>query len=158
MFEDDLIAETAAVGVSTAPRHRFRLDASTPSPLEEEVVSLFDQLQDRLQRYLFSLGMPATDCEEIIQEVFLALFQHLRDGKPRHNLRGWVFQVAHNWALKQRNVTRRNRQALWEYGGTSAENFFVDRAPNPEDHLAGNHGMCDCSVFYRPCPNRTGGA
>jgi RNA polymerase sigma-70 factor (ECF subfamily) len=99
---------------------------------------LFDQLQDRLQRYLVSLGLPIADCEETIQEVFLALFQHLQRGKPRHNLRGWVFQVAHNLALKQRNVSRRNRQTLLEYGGASAENFFVDRGPNPEDQFAGN--------------------
>jgi RNA polymerase sigma-70 factor, ECF subfamily len=138
MFKDEIGAETASVGVSAAPRHRSNLDSSKPSPLEEEVVSLFDQLQDRLQRYLFSLGLPAPDCEEIVQEAFLALFQHLQSGKPRHNLRGWVFQVAHNLALKQRNVTRRNRQTLLEYGGASAENFFVDQSANPEDQLAGN--------------------
>jgi RNA polymerase sigma-70 factor (ECF subfamily) len=137
MFEDRIVAGTAAASVSAAAHPRSFPDSSKASPLEEEVVSLFDQLRDRLLRYLLSLGLPAADSEEIVQEVFLALFQHLQRGKPRHNLRGWVFQVAHNLALKQRNVTRRNRQTLLEYSGTSAENFFVDRAPSPEDQLAG---------------------
>ena len=105
--------------------------ASSPKPsrLEEEVVSLFDQMQDRLLRYLLSLGLPAPDGEEIVQEVFLALFQHLRRGKPRHNLRAWVFQVAHNLALKQRNAARRIQQKVAE------TDEAIDQSPNPEDQV-----------------------
>ena len=73
-----------------------------PVPLEEEVTELFEQLRDPLFRYLLSFGLNVPDGEEIIQEVFLALFQHLKNGKPRDNLRGWVFRVGHNLALKVR--------------------------------------------------------
>src|SRR5579872_5434444 len=70
--------------------------------LEEEVTGLFDQLRRPLFRYLLSLGLTAQDGEEIVQEVFLALFRHLKSGKPRDNLRGWIFKVGHNQALKLR--------------------------------------------------------
>jgi RNA polymerase sigma-70 factor (ECF subfamily) len=123
MFPDDI--------VSTAAHARASSQSAKPSPLEEEVVGLFDQLQDRLLRYLMSLGLPAAEGEEIVQETFLALFQHLQRGKPRHNLRGWVFQVAHNLALKQRKATQRNRQNLLEHDWTLA-----DRRPDPEQQLA----------------------
>ena len=115
---------------------------SKPSRLEEEVVGLFDQMQDRLLRYLLSFGLAAPDGEEIVQEVFLALFQHLQRGKPRHNLRAWVFQVAHNLALKQRSAARRIQHKPIEAGEASAESFFVDQSPNPEDQLVSNqrHG------------------
>lgn len=83
-----------------------------PSPLEEEVVGLFDQLRERLLRYLLSFGLPVSDGEEIVQEVFLALFQHLRRGRPRENLRGWVFRVGHNLALKRRQAVKRNHEDL----------------------------------------------
>jgi RNA polymerase sigma-70 factor (ECF subfamily) len=106
-----------------------------PSLLEEEIVSLFDQMQDRLLRYLLSLGLTAPDGEEVVQEVFLALFQHLRRGKPRHNLRAWLFQVAHNLALKQRNAVRRIQLKVAERDEATAENFFVDLSPNPEDQV-----------------------
>src|ERR1700691_3794722 len=138
MFEDEIISGGASAKVSSAAHSRSCPDSAPPSPLEQEVVGLFDQLQDRLLRYMLGLGLPAPDGEEIIQEVFLALFLHLQRGKPRHNLRAWVFQVAHNLALKQRNIIQRNRQNLFQYGGTSAENFFVDRAANPEDQFARN--------------------
>jgi len=125
MFDDEVIP-----GVRPA-----RVSEPAQSPLEEEVVGLFDQLQDRLLRYLLSLGLPVPDGEEIVQEVFLALFRHLQRGKPRHNLRAWVFQVAHNLALKQRNT---NRQRLAERIDSPPENVFVDRSPSPEDQFTGN--------------------
>src|SRR5262245_26148040 len=70
--------------------------------LEQEVVGLFDEFRGPLLRYLLSLGLPVHDGEEIIQETFLALFRHLRAGKDRRNLRGWLFRVAHNLGLKRR--------------------------------------------------------
>src|SRR5581483_5246834 len=70
--------------------------------LEDEVVGLFELFRDRLLRYLMALGLNAHDGEEVVQEVFLALFQHLLQGKSRQNLRGWIFRVAHNLGLKQR--------------------------------------------------------
>lgn len=102
-----------------------------PLGLEEEVVTLFDQLQGRLLRYLLSLGLPACDSEEIVQEAFLALFLHLRDGKPRQNLRGWIFQVAHNLGLKQ-------RMKLLRREGLPTQTALIDNALNPEDQFFRN--------------------
>jgi len=111
-----------------------RTDRSSDcSPLEEEVTGLFDQLRNPLLRYVRSFGLPPQDGEEVIQEVFLALFQHLRQGKPRHNLRGWVFRVAHNLALKQRYA---DGQDIWAEFEERSEVKYVDSEPNPEDALA----------------------
>lgn len=78
--------------------------------LEEEVTALFDEYRGPLFRFLLSVGLETADVEETIQEVFLALFQHLRAGKRRDNLRAWLFQVGHNMALKLRR--RRPPMAL----------------------------------------------
>src|SRR5262245_7420906 len=77
------------------------------SPLESEVAGLFDRWRDPLLGYVVTLGLPVQEGEEIIQEVFLSLFQHLRQGKPRDNLRGWIFRVGHNLALKRRYASGR---------------------------------------------------
>src|SRR5450755_4309400 len=58
------------------------------SETESEVVRLFDEHRNRLLRYVLSIGLTVHDGEEIVQEVFLALFRHLRMGRPRNNLRG----------------------------------------------------------------------
>jgi RNA polymerase sigma-70 factor (ECF subfamily) len=113
-------------------------DSKTGDPgryrLEEEIVSLFDQFRDPLLRYLSSLGVAFPDGEEVIQETFLALFQHLRAGKPRHHLRGWLFRVAHNLALKERYRSRRSESTLSELGAQPG--LAVDKEPDPEERLA----------------------
>src|SRR5579875_2032146 len=65
------------------------------SAVEDEVVALFDEYREPLLRYLTTFGVCAADAEELLQDVFLALFLHLRGGKSRANLRGWLFRVAH---------------------------------------------------------------
>src|ERR1700750_1908594 len=135
--------------VSGVAGARSDSDSIKPSPLEEEVVGLFDQLQHRLLRYLLSLGLPAAEGEEIVQETFLALFQHLQRGKPRHNLRGWVFQVAHNLALKQRKATQRNGQTLLKHRCTSA-----DRALDPEQQLATNQRQVRLASVLQALPEQ----
>lgn len=105
-----------------------------PSPVEEEVAILYDELRAPVLRYLFSMRIGPADAEEITQEVFLALFRHLRNGKSRVNLRGWVFRVAHNSALKQHLRLRQNANRLNcvpELQGTAA-----DPNPGPEESLA----------------------
>jgi RNA polymerase sigma-70 factor (ECF subfamily) len=97
------------------------------SALEEEVVGLFDVMREPLLRYLASLGLPIADGEEIVQEVFLSLFQHLRRGGDRTNLRGWIFRVAHNLGLKRRTRTPRTSSVEFEW--------LSDPAPNPEQQF-----------------------
>ncbi len=149
MFEDNTIPDLAATKVSSAEGA-----SPKPTPLEEEVVALFDQMQDRLLRYLLSTGVPVQDGEEIVQEVFLALFQHLQRGKSRRNLRAWVFQVAHNLSVKHYLTKRRDRQNVVDSGAMPAEDSFVDRTPNPEDQLARNQSHARLQSVLRALPEQ----
>ena len=107
------------------------LERKSAAPaLEEEVTVLFDQNRAPLLRYLFTLGLTAQDAEEVAQEVFLALFQHLRQGKPRTNLRAWIFRVGHHQALKLRGKMPRSVTLESDEVGQH------DPTPNPEEQLA----------------------
>jgi RNA polymerase sigma-70 factor (ECF subfamily) len=97
-------------------------------------MALYDQFRNPLLRYVLSFGMSTHDGEEVAQEVFLALFRHLQLGKSRRNLRGWLFRVAHNLALKQRHANQKCLDRM-ECGPAVADNLF-DPAPNPEDRLS----------------------
>jgi RNA polymerase sigma-70 factor, ECF subfamily len=102
-------------GVSTAhavselclPRSAARMPAATE--VEREVLRLFEEFRSPLLRYGLSFGIPVHDAEEVVQETFLALFQHLRQGRSRENLRGWIFRVTHNLALKQCYAAKTHR-------------------------------------------------
>jgi RNA polymerase sigma-70 factor, ECF subfamily len=110
--------------------------ASSPKPSENErvVMELFEQSRNPLLRYALSFGIPVHDSEEIVQEVFLALFRHLQARGSRKNLRGWVFRVTHNLALRQRSINRRSQ--LQSASGEGAAADQSDPSPNPEEQLS----------------------
>jgi RNA polymerase sigma-70 factor, ECF subfamily len=103
------------------------------SDVERAVIMFFDQLRDPVVRYVLSFGLSVHDAEEVTQEVFLALFGHLQKGKSRRNLRGWIFRVAHNLALKRRGTNQRSQNQM-DPDRTIAENQ-LDSSPNPEEQL-----------------------
>ncbi len=128
-------------GASSASKAAFAFEAEAssrnpqPSAVEQEVLGLFDQLREPLFRYLLSFSLTIADSEEILQETFLALFQHLQQGKSRLNLKGWLFRVAHNLALRKRRDERRDPQNF-TVTDLPFEELVTDPAPNPEDQLA----------------------
>ena len=116
--------------------------------IEEEVGELFDRFRRPLLRYLLSFGLTVSDGEEVVQEVFLALFQHLSRGGSRSNLQGWLFRVAHNQALKHRSRSRLNSESFAE------EKVAVDPAPNPEDRLAHNQTRSRIAAVVQALPEQ----
>ncbi len=103
------------------------------SAIAQEVLVLFDRFQRPLLRYARSFGLGQQDAEDVLQEVFLALYQHLLHGRSRRNLPGWLFQVAHNLTLRQ----RRKRRHWWILqADTSNDAQCVDPAANPEELMA----------------------
>ena len=110
------------------------LAQDSPAPdIQCEVMQLFDEYRGKLMRYAVSFGIDVEDGEDVTQEVFLALFRHLRAGRSREHLRGWIFRVTHNLALKQRNSTQR-RQARTAPDALLVE-AQADPAANPEERL-----------------------
>jgi RNA polymerase sigma-70 factor (ECF subfamily) len=102
------------------------------SPLEEEVIRLFDELRHPVIRYLVSLGIAPAQSEETVQEVFLCLFRHMQSGKSRKHLRAWVFRVARNLALRQHRANRRKPEQLFGLD-VDSHNEPHDPSPNPEE-------------------------
>lgn len=102
-----------------------------PRAVDEEVLLLFDRCGPSLLRYAASFGLSVEAAEDVVQETFLALFRHLLLDRSRRNLKGWLFQVAHNLALKQR--TRLQRHATMPLD--EAVRWHADPAPDPEARL-----------------------
>ena len=118
---------------------------------EDEVVALFNELRYRLLRYLLVVGLSAHDGEEIIQESFLLLFQHLQRGKPRQNLRGWIFRVARNLALKHRASNHLQLTTLVDLD----EDLLMrtaDANPNPEEQLQNDRRQRRLLAVVRALP------
>ncbi len=102
--------------------------------IDEEVLALFDAFRDQLLRYVCTFGLPMREAEDLVQDAFVALFRHLRNDGARTNLRGWLFRVAHNMALKK--VAQRQRECHRFPAIDDAGSNVVDPAADPEGRLA----------------------
>ncbi len=126
-----------------------RVDAAA---IDDEVLALFDAFRDPLLRYVCTFGMPMGEAEDLVQDVFVALFRHLRNGGARTNLRGWLFRVAHNLALKRRARQQREHHRL--RGSADAAHFVVDPAEDPEAQLARRERRRRVSAVLDALPER----
>lgn len=73
------------------------------------------------------------------------MYRHLRAGKPRTNLRGWIFRVGHNLALKQRVRTARTEPS---------PETRADPAPNPEESALWNQRQTRLMAVVKALPER----
>lgn len=122
---------TAAIGVLSFPSAETSFRSPRHAEVQDEVIAFFDQYRGPVLRYVLSFGTSMHDGEEIVQEVFLALFQHLRLQKSRSNLRGWIFRVAHNLALKKRTANHHSPETTASHEQLAEQH--PDPSPNPED-------------------------
>ncbi len=135
------------------PRALAAGEGRAPSLLEQEVIDLFGDLREPLLRYVLALGMSVPDAEEIVQDVFIALLQHLRQGRPRFNLRGWLFRVARNQALKLRQKT--GLRTLWSIESVAPEAAAAsDPALDPEQLVARGQRRGRLLAVLRALPER----
>lgn len=119
------------------PRPAEGKDRRSSSQLQVEILHLFDSLRHPLLRYAISFGLSAHDGEDVLQEVFLALFRHLQQGRSCENLPGWLFRVTHNQALRRRT----DNQTIAKMSCTGEEHAAMDHydtAPGPEEQLLFN--------------------
>jgi RNA polymerase sigma-70 factor (ECF subfamily) len=83
-------------------------DAASPASAdpESEVLRLFADQGSSLYRFCRMTLHGADEAEDVVQETFLKLLQHLRARGDRANLKSWLFTVAAN-ACRDRLRARR---------------------------------------------------
>jgi RNA polymerase sigma-70 factor (ECF subfamily) len=83
--------------------------------------------------------MSPTETDEIIQETFLRLYQHLNSGGNERNLRGWIFRVAHNLCINElksrKRVASSASEDLPELDISELDISVADSRPGPEELL-----------------------
>jgi RNA polymerase sigma-70 factor (ECF subfamily) len=121
-------------------------------PAQDEVLFLFDACGPNLLRYIRSLGVEPAAAQDVVQEVFLALFHHVRLGRPRSNLRGWVFKVAHNLALKHRQTLKRRQTD--HVSDNELASLVVDPSLDPEQRLAEEQRQQHLRAVMQALPER----
>ena len=92
----------------------------------------FDQLVDRYEGRVYTLALRILqqhqDAEEVVQDTFLSVLEHLRDFKGQSTLHTWLVRIATNHALKLL-ARRKTRKML------SIEPFGEGEAPLPRPQI-----------------------
>ena len=95
-----------------------------------EVTALFREQSKSLLRYVVCLGLSRDEAQDIVQDVFVRLQQHLAGGGGQENIRGWLFRVAHNQARnRQKSYDRRFAEPL------AADMDFLSSEATPEKRV-----------------------
>ena len=90
------------MGQSSVARARMStLDRTNPASVgvtdpSGEVVRLFREHGGAIYRFCRSSLRNTSDAEDVVQETFLKLLQHVKSDGDRSNLRSWLFTVAAN--------------------------------------------------------------
>lgn len=119
--------------ILTLPGAVWEAEYLEDTSLRRLTLELYDREHAAIARYLSFLGVDVETAREIVQETFLKLHEHLLRGGERHNLRAWLYRVAHNLA--------RNAQAAFSASKTdslpdvSAGGDFRASVPSAEEEL-----------------------
>lgn len=136
----------------------IEIESGRQPDVEAEVLALFDECGAPLLRYVGAFGVRAPDTEDVVQDVFLSLFRHVQLGRPRTNLRGWLFRVAHNLALKHRQRTRKRQLTetmdVSEVCGRRGAGTALASTSDPERELASDQRRQRLLAVFRALPER----
>jgi RNA polymerase sigma-70 factor, ECF subfamily len=93
-------------------------------------LKLYDSLSPKLVQFLWRLGLNKEEIDDVIQESFLRLAGHLKEGRSDENLPSWIYRVARNLAMDVHRLNRRKHEH--EEVEFKAENEPIDPNANPE--------------------------
>jgi len=71
-------------------------ESSRPESLQQEAMCLFAEHGAGLYRFCLFTLRHHQDAEDVVQDTFLKLLQHLAGGAERASVRSWLFTVAAN--------------------------------------------------------------
>jgi RNA polymerase sigma-70 factor (ECF subfamily) len=103
-------------------------------------VAAFEQLVKRYDRKLFGIAQSVThnreDSQDVVQETFLKVYQHLAEFRADSQFSTWLIRITVNQSLMKLRKQRTTKEVSLDEDFQAEENRFpievIDWAPNPE--------------------------
>jgi RNA polymerase sigma-70 factor (ECF subfamily) len=130
---------TTIAGVWREPLDVTSLAGPASIDPQSEVLRLFADQGSALYRFCRMTLGGADEAEDIVQDTFLKLFQHLQAAGDRSNLKSWLFTVAAN-ACRDRLRSRR-RWLPWQAELDHRTVETADEAPDRRLARAAARGL-----------------
>ena len=91
--------------------------------MHDEITDLWQTFHDRLHRFIRQRVQNPADVDDLVQEVFLRIYQRLSTVRDRDRLKSWIFQIARHTVIDHYRLCSKR----WEVT-TEPE---IERAANP---------------------------
>jgi RNA polymerase sigma-70 factor, ECF subfamily len=91
-------------------------------------VCLINRYQDKLMRYVRRISnFSYEDAEDILQEVFIKVYQNLNYFNPKLKFSSWIYRITHNEVISSfRKKHIRPQPMSWEINDDLLENITAD--------------------------------
>lgn len=97
---------------------------------------VFEEHADYVYRILHHMRVPASDVEDVMQEVFLVVHRRLPELEPRASIRTWLWEIA--WRTASDHRRRAHRR--YEQASEGLDLLEADRA-GPDREAASRRAM-----------------
>lgn len=77
---------------------------------EQSFINLYDELAPKIFKYCFFRVNSKEDAEDITSQVFLRTWDYLRLGKEIKNIKGFLYQIAHNLIIDYYRKNKTNKK------------------------------------------------
>jgi RNA polymerase sigma-70 factor, ECF subfamily len=150
-------ADMATSPAELSDRHAYSGAVPSDDPVaaaHRETLCVFERLGPTLRRYAQSCGVPEMTADDVIQEVYVALFRHLCLGRSGENLTAWLFQVTYRTALRTRRRLQ-TRLAVEEPWDPTLGDRVADDIADPERALVERERRRRLRGIVRALPERS---
>ena len=115
------------LGVSALPRPDPRARAATPERPSFE--SLYDAYFPYIWRSVQRLGIPLSQADDVVQEVFIVVHRKLPEFEGRSTPKTWLYGIALRVARAHRTKARRSDEPI----GTEVERMRAPGSTHPDE-------------------------
>jgi RNA polymerase sigma-70 factor (ECF subfamily) len=119
-----VMARDGSPGLAALTPHMASI-AQVLAPAHDEVVPAFDAIYEAhvgfVWRVLRTFGVPATQIEDAVQDVFLVVHRRLPEWQGRAQITTWLFAIARRVASTHRRRAVRRTEELTEHIAAPAE-------------------------------------
>jgi len=93
---------------------------------------LMERYEQKLTRYIKKIsGLNTQDTEDILQDIFLKVYQNLNDFDPSLKFSSWIYRISHNEIISHWRKSKTRPQFV---GGDEIDNFLHNIASKLDIH------------------------
>jgi RNA polymerase sigma-70 factor (ECF subfamily) len=95
---------------------------------QDDFIYLIRRYEAQLLRYIKRISnFRQEDAEDILQDVFIKVYQNLNDFDPRLKFSSWIYRITHNQVISFYRKNKKNMQAVnWEFNDDIINNLKID--------------------------------